>query len=211
MTIPIRFLTKPMRGAMETSYCESCGEVLLHLLVFKNPTDCKILEQCNDCSTCTPVPRATRCDICGARPAATVDLYQLMHPRSKRLLGFCETCETADDFCWESAIYEALKVCAVCGEEPRTELIMLMDPWTLVFKKHCFKCATSNKTQVLAKQLRLSIGILFRDAVPDFSKQIAKFLNQKVWVEPGRKEKAFAWAVFSGDVSRLRLCKNEFD
>ena len=76
---------------------------------------------------------------------------------------------------------------------------------------HCFKYATNNKTQVLAKQLRLSIGILFRDAVPDFPKRIAKFLNQKVWVEPGRMERAFAWAVFSGDVSRLRSCKDELD
>ena len=127
------------------------------------------------------------------------------------MLGFCETCETADDFCWESAIYEALKVCAVCGEEPRTELIMLVDPRTMVMKKHCFRCATSNTTEVLAKQLQLSIGILFRDAVPDFPKRIAEFLNQKVWVEPGRMERAFAWAVFSGDDPRLRSCYDEVD
>ena len=68
-----------------------------------------------------------------------------------------------------------------------------------------------NKTQVLAKQLRLSIGILFRHAVPEFSKWIAKFLNQKVWVEPGRMERAFAWAVFSGDDPRLRSCYDEVD
>ena len=199
----------PRASAMETSYCESCGEALLDLLVFRDPTDWKTLERWNHCSSCTPLPRAEKCDICGARPTATVDLYQLRHPRSKRLLGFCETCETAEGFCWETAISEALKVCAVCGEEPCTELIMLMDPRTLVMKKHCFKCATSNKTQVLAKQLRLSIGILFRDAVPDFSNWIAKLLNQKVWVEPRRMEKAFAWAVFAGDGRLLRSCRHE--
>ena len=91
MTIPMHFLspTMPVPGAMETSYCESCGEVLLHLLVLKDPTDCQTLERCNHCSFCTPLPRARRCDICGAKPTATVDLYQVMHPRSKRLLGFC--------------------------------------------------------------------------------------------------------------------------
>ena len=74
---------------------------------------------------------------------------------------------------------------------------------------HCFRYATNNKTQVLAKQLRLSIGILFRDAVPDFPKRIAEFLNQNVWVEPGRMERAFAWAVFAGDDPRLRSCDDE--
>ena len=187
-------------------YCESCEEPLLDFVVFRDPKDWKTWKRWNQCLDCTPLARAWRCDICGA---STGDLRQLMHPRSKRLLGFCETCETADGFCWESAIYEALKVCGVCGEEPRTELIMLMRPRTLVMKKHCFKCATSNKAQVLAKQLRLSIGILFRDAVPDFSNWIAKLLNQKVWVEPGRMEKAFAWAVFSGDDRLLRSCRDE--
>ena len=43
---------------------------------------------------------------------------------------------------------------------------------------HCFKYATNNKTQVLAKQLRLYFGILLRDAVRDFLKKIAEFLNQ---------------------------------
>ena len=181
----------------------------MDLVVFRDPTDWKTLERWNHCPSCTPLPRARRCDICGARPTATVDLYQLMHPRSKRLLGFCETCETEDDFCWESVIYEALGVCAVCGQEPRTEFIVLMDPRTLHLMSHCFNCATNNKTQVLAKQLRLSIGIPFRHAVPDFLKWIAKFLNEKVWVEPGRMERAFAWAVFSGDASRLRSCKDE--
>ena len=187
-------------------YCESCEEALLDFVVFRDPTDWKTWKRWNYCLDCTPLPRAWRCDICGA---STGDLRQLMHPRSKRLLGICETCETEDDFCWESVIYEALGVCAVCGQEPRTELIVLMDPRTLHLMSHCFKCATNNKTQVLAKQLRLSIGILFRDAVPDFSKRIAKFLNQKVWVEPGRMEKAFAWAVFSGDDRLLRSCRDE--
>ena len=76
---------------------------------------------------------------------------------------------------------------------------------------HLMRCATNNETQVLAKQLRLSIGIPFRHAVPDFPKWIAKFLNEKVWVEPGRMERAFAWAVFSGDVRFLRSCRDELD
>ena len=181
----------------------------MDFVLFRDPTDSKTLKRWNYCSTCRWLPRARSCVICGERPTSTADLNQLMHPRSKRLLGFCEDCETRDDFCWESAIYEALGLCAVCGKKPRTELIVLMDPRTLEMMKHCFKCATNNKTEVLAKQLRLSIGILFRNAVPDFPQWIAKFLNQEVWVDPGRMEKAFAWAVFSGDVQPLRSCRDE--
>ena len=93
-----------------------------------------------------------------------------------------------------------------CGPRCRG---LLMDPRTQVMKKHCFKCVTSNKAHVLAKQLRLSIGILFRDEVPDFSNWIAKLLIQKVWVEPRSMEKAFAWAVFAGDDRLLRSCRDE--
>ena len=77
----------------------------MDFVVFRDRKDWKTWKRWNYCLDCTPLARAWRCDICGA---TTGDLRQLMHPRSKRLLGFCETCETADDFCWESAIYEAL-------------------------------------------------------------------------------------------------------
>ena len=224
----IRFVTTPMRAAMETSYCErcgefrlhilaskdpavcktlelcnrcaameilycaSCGEVLLPILVLKDPTDCETLERCHHCSSCSTLSRARRCDTCGAKPTDTLDLYQVMHPQSMRLLGFCETCLDADGFCRDSAISQALGLCAVCGEAPRTELITLVNRRTMVRKKHCFRCATSNTTEFLAKQLQLSIGILFRDAVPEFSNWIAEFLHEKVWVKPARTQKAFA-------------------
>ena len=40
------------------------------------------------------------------------------------------------------------------------------------------KLAEPPSVQVLAKQLRMSIGILLRDAVPDFPQRIAEFLSQ---------------------------------
>ena len=40
------------------------------------------------------------------------------------------------------------------------------------------KLAEPASVQVLAKQLRMSIGILLRDAVPDFPQRIAEFLSQ---------------------------------